>query len=239
MKTLGIDKEVYFVPESWSEVSINKWRSLISLQRHIKEDMSDSDKLHIQLSIISCLTDIPYDVLIKLPGDNYKTIIDLIKFYYTDSLDTELTNSIMVDDKEYKLIPFNELTLGDRANIDIIRDTDTIENRIGRLMAILYRYEGEGTLGGKELDEKELLFNEKLSINDVYATSVFFLSLLATYTRHTQFYTAIQEREKIVNQMPIWKRIPIKIKHHMLNIITIWRLAFLRGKYSKLKKYSI
>lgn len=239
MKTLGIDKDVYFVPESWSEVSINKWRSLISLQRHLKDDMSDSDKLHIQLSIISCLTDIPYDVLIKLPGDNYKIIIDLIRFYYTDSLDTELTNSIMVDDKEYKLMPFNQLTLGDRANIDIIRDSDTIENRIGRLMAILYRYEGEGTLGGKELDEKELLFNEKLSINDVYATSIFFLTLLETYTRHTQFYTAIQEREKIVNQMPIWKRIPIKIKYHMRNIITISRLAWLRGKYLKLKKYSI
>lgn len=237
MKQIKINETIYNIPTSWDDVSINKWRSLISVQKYLKEDMTDTQKLDIKLNIISVLTDIPYDVLMNLPGEFYSKIMSLIDFYSNESLKVDLTPSIKVLDVEYKLISFQKLTLGDKVNIDILRDSDSIENRIGRVMAILYRHENE-QLTSESLDDKELIFNEHLSINDVYATMIFFFNMIQIFNKNTQVYLVDQERKKLMNQMNLWNRMKWRIKELMANITIAWRINFVEGKFWIWKKLS-
>lgn len=236
MKNIKINDTIYSIPTSWDDVSINKWRSLISVQKYLKDDLSDSEKLDIKLNIISVLTDIPYDILMNLPGEFYSKIMNLIDFYSNDSLKVDLTSTIKVLDVEYRLISFGKMTLADKVNIDILRDGDSIENRIGRVMAILYRHENE-KLTSESLDEKELIFNEHLSINDVYATMVFFFNMIQIFNKNTQVYLVDQERMKLVKEMNLWNRMKWKIKELMRNITIAWRLNFVEGRFWIWKKY--
>lgn len=237
MENIKINDTIYSIPTSWDDVSINRWRSLISVQKYLKDDMTDTEKLDIKLNIISVLTDIPYDILMNLPGSFYSKIMELLDFYSNESLKVDLTPSIKVLDVEYRLIGFEKLTLGDKANIDILRDGDSIENRLGRMLAILYRSENEGNLTTEQLDEKELTFNEYLSINDVYATMIFFLNIIQIFNKNTQFYSAIQQRKELMKKLPIHKRMIRRMKLLMDNTIILLRLSWQKGRFWTLKKY--
>lgn len=237
MVNIKIDDIVYDIPESWDDVSINKWRSLKSIQQYIKEGMDDEQKFNIQLEIISTLTDIPFDTLLNVPGQYYKKILEYIDFYNNVKLKEDVTLSFTIDDKEYKLIDLKKLTLGDRANIDIIRDSDTLENRIGRLMSILYRYEGEPDLDIDGRDDKEALFNEEVSINAVYGTLLFFLILTKEYEKLTK-YSLIEKKVKMLTmKMKWWKRMKMKMKSVIRNITIAWRIGYQKGASWILKKY--
>lgn len=238
MINVKIDDVVYEIPEKWDEVSITRWRSLNILQSYLKDDMNDEERLTFNLELISILTDIPYDTLLNIPGEYYKTIIETISFYFKDKLNDEPKKEIVVDGKIYKLIELNKLTLGDRANIDIIRDSDTLEGRIGRVMSILYRYDGEPDLNMEQRDEKELLFNENVSINDVWGTMIFFLGLIETYTNNTKLSSVIQKKNQMMKQMSWWKRIQMKMRLVIRNITIVWRIGSQKGRYWTLKKFS-
>lgn len=237
MENIKINDSIYSIPTSWDDVSINKWRSLISVQKYLKEDMTDTEKLDIRLNIISVLTDISYDTLLNLPGEFYSKIMELIGFYTNEPLKVDLTPSIKVLDVEYRLISFEKLTLGDKANIDILRDNDSIENRLGRVLAILYRSENEGNLTTEQLDEKELTFNEHLSINDVYATMIFFLNIIQVFNKNTQFYSVINQRKELMKTIAIHKRVIRKMKLLMHNTIILSRLSWQKGRFWTLTKY--
>jgi hypothetical protein len=237
MENIKINDTIYSIPTSWDDVCINKWRSLISVQKYLKEDMTDSEKLDIKLNIISVLTDIPYDILINTPGEFYSKIMELLDFYTNESLKVDLTPSIKVLDVEYRLISFEKLTLGDKANIDILRDGDSIENRLGRVMSILYRSEKEGNLTTEQLDEKELTFNEHLSINDVYATMIFFLNIIQVFNKNTQFYSVMKKRKELMKKLPIHKRVIRRMKLLLDNIIINSRFAWQKGRFWILTKH--
>ena len=183
MVNVSINNVVYNIPQSWADVNINQWRSLRHIQTYLKENMTEDEQLNIELEIISIFTDIPFDILLNLPGEYYKLIINNLTFYKNSKMSDEIKASIDVDGVEYKLIDLTKLTLGDRANIDIIRDNGNIEDRIGRVMSILYRKEDEGDLTMDERDDKEDLFNENVSIDDVYSTLLFFLIMIESYKK--------------------------------------------------------
>lgn len=238
MVNIKVNDIVYDIPESWDDVSINKWRSLRNIQRYIKEDMTDDEKFNIDIEIISVLTDIDFETLIKFPGEYYSKLLDLIQFYSTTKLKEEPAKSFTIDDKEYKLIDLNKLTLGDRANIDIIRDSDSLEDRIGRVMSILYRYDDEPDLESEERDEKESLFNEKVSINSVYATMGFFLYTIEMFNSHME-YSLVQKKMRLLMMKMSWmKRFKMKIRSVIHNITMAWRIGYLRGTYYVLRKFS-
>lgn len=238
MKNIKINDTIYSIPTSWDDISINKWNELSMIKDYLKPDMTDSEKFDFNLVLISILTGIPEDILLSIPGEYYKKIFDLIDFYFIEPLSTELTNSFSVLGIEYKLMDLTKLTFGDRANIDILRDSGNFETKIGRVIAILYRAEGEGELTSEELNDKEAIFNEHLSINSVYQTIIFFLSLAKIYTQNTQFYSIVKEREQLLMTLPRMTRMKMRMKSAVQNIIIIWRLGLLKGKYWKLKKFS-
>lgn len=242
MINVSINDVVYNIPQDWSDVSINQWRSLRHIQTYLKEDMTEEEQLTIELEIISVFTDIPFDVLLNVPGEYYKIIVDNLSFYRTKKLKTEPRTSIEVDGVEYKLIDLTKLTLGDRANIDIIRDNGNIEDRIGRVMTILYRKEDEGDLTMEERDDKEVLFNEKVSIDDVYSTLVFFLIMIESYKKNMEFSSIVEKRDEMMKtmmkDMTKMERMKMKIKSVMDNIITAWRIGYLKGKSWILKRSS-
>lgn len=238
MKSVKINSIVYDIPESWEEVSINKWRSLRNIQMYITDDMDDEQKLTIELEIMSVLTYIPFDVLINIPGKYYKEISDSISFFHTVELTEEYKTSIVIDGEEYKLMDLTQLTLGDRANIDIIRDSSNLEDRIGRVMSILYRKDGEEELTMDQRDEKEYLFNENVSINDVYGTLIFFLTMIKEYKKNIKFSLAMKTRNELLMKMKWFPRMKMRMKLAMLNITMVWRSGYQRGESWILKKFS-
>ena len=238
MKNIKIDDVVYEIPESWNDVSINKWRTLRNLQNYYKEDFNDNQKFEFNLEIISALTDVPFDILMNVPGEYYSKFLNIIQFYQTVQLEETINYELTIDDIEYKLMDFSDLTLGDKANIDIIRDSSELVDRIGRIMSILYRSENEKALSLDERDDKEALFNEKVSIGSVYGTMVFFLILIKKYNQNTKISSLVMSN-KMMMKKENWKfRMKTKMKLVLRNITMVWRIGYQKGISLISKRFS-
>ena len=238
MKNVKIDDIVYLIPESWNDITINKWRTIRNLQNYYSEDFTDTQRFEFNLEIISALTDIPFEKLLNIPAEYYTKLMSMLEFYQTVELKDEVVYSLMIEGTLYKLTDFNNLTLGDKANIDIIRDSSELTDRIGRIMSILYKPDDEKPLSLEERDDKEALFNEKVSINQVYGTMLFFLILIKKYKQNMKISSLQDQNKTMMKKMSLMFRIKMKMKQVLHNIIMVWRSSSQRATYLILKRFS-
>ena len=186
---LKVNDEVkrYELPTSWDEVSIGQYSKLM-----IAVDKEDSTEIELMVKSLEALADIPGGLLTKVPikmlREAYKQLVEL-----TSTLpNRELTRVIEIDGVEYGFIPnWDELSLGEFVDLDNYLQDGF--NNLSKVFAVLYRpvlkrddikYIIED-YNLKDIIKRRELFNNRMSIDTVYAALVFFCNIGRKLTEST------------------------------------------------------
>jgi predicted nucleotide-binding protein (sugar kinase/HSP70/actin superfamily) len=155
----------------WSDVTLDKWLKLVD----INKDSSSEEAL----KTLKHLTNIPEDLIKQLSIADVSVIME----HFTklqEKANTELTNIIEVEGKEYGFHPkLDDITLGEYADIETMI-VNGLEKNLPELMAVLYRpitekkngkytieaYDGDIAMRSEEM--------RKMSAQEVQNAMVFF-----------------------------------------------------------------
>tara|TARA_R110002167_G_scaffold341429_3_gene549834 strand:- start:5485 stop:6129 length:645 start_codon:yes stop_codon:yes gene_type:complete len=187
---IGEDVKRYELPTSWDEVSVRQYTSLM-----IAIDKEDSTEIELMIKSLEALADIPGGLLTKAPikmlREAYKQLGEL-----TSTIpNNELSRVIEIDGIEYGFIPdFDELSLGEFVDLDNYLQDGF--NNLDKVFAVLYRpvVKRDGikyTIEDydlKDIINRRKLFNERMSIDTVYAALVFFCNIGRIHTENTLYY---------------------------------------------------
>jgi hypothetical protein len=160
-----------------NSISIKKFIEISDL---IKDDASIHDRMEVIRIVSGCDMDeiriIPANVLDGIWNDFVKNCFDLG--------DGSIDNIVTIDGISYGLTNVKKLTVGEMADIDVLKNHPILNFNLHKIMAILYRplisklpfkideYTSEG------YEERAELFAEKMPVKVALNTAVFFLNIL-------------------------------------------------------------
>jgi len=131
-----------------------------------------------------------------MPLDALRKGIEYISFINELPKETKIKNIIDINGQIYSgVLDVTKLTAGQYIDIKTFcKDSELIFENLANIMATIYVEEGEEYDGAKHASRARL-FQEKLSIADVYGFALFFSTLLKDLTRDILDYTLQQQAE--------------------------------------------
>ena len=180
------------------------------------EDIRIRDYYEINSNLILNNLEQRYELLFKLTGcpvEDLKTIkaerwteiwasIEVL-IEKTVLKEIKIVNKISHEGVEYGLVNFDDLTIGEFADLDIIISSNNANNRIHEILAVLYRPITKKRLFSFEVEPYEISsYKERcqifLDLPVKYAKSVmgFFLSFALASTGATQTYLQLPKKEQ-------------------------------------------
>lgn len=160
-------------------ISIKKF---IEISDKIKDETTLQERMEVIQIVSGCSMDeirlIPIDILNNIWEDFVKNCFDLG--------DGSVDNIITIDGKSYGLTNVKKLTVGEMADIDVLKNHPILNFNLHKIMAILYRplisklpfkideYTTEG------YEERAELFADKMPVKVALNTAVFFLNILGS-----------------------------------------------------------
>ena len=118
--------KLYQFPTSWSEVTIEHFKNLYTINKDIHSGM------FYTFEVIHQLTGIDRDVIEQIDYENFTKLVDQMKFIY-EPIEEKKLNSIEVDGEEYFLYTeFNKYTAGEIISIETI--LSSANNEIFKVM---------------------------------------------------------------------------------------------------------
>lgn len=155
-------------------------RKFIEISDKIKDETTLQERMEVIQIVSECSMDeirlIPIDILNNIWEDFVKNCFDLG--------DGSVDNIITIDGKSYGLTNVKKLTVGEMADIDVLKNHPILNYNLHKIMAILYRplisklpfkiddYTSEG------YEERAELFADKMPVKVALNTAVFFLNIL-------------------------------------------------------------
>lgn len=174
------------LPESWEEITVELYQKLFS------KSFTDLPVIQQTLHIVSSLTNLSEDIILSLPIERFKTIVDKIKYIY-EEIPNENVEFITIEDENYYLYTdYSQLTTGEIISLDTILETN--KNNINKCLSdILCIFLRKKKPNGKLERFSTLLFERKemfskLQITQVYHLIIFFLDGGTTYKPNTKDY---------------------------------------------------
>ena len=186
---IGEDVKRYELPTSWDEISIGQYSKLM-----IAVDKEDSTEIELMVKSLEALADIPGGLLTKVPIKMLREAYNQLKELTSTVPNKELTRVIEIDGVEYGFIPnWDELSLGEFVDLDNYLQDGF--NNLDKVFAVLYRpvVKRDGikyTIEDydlKDIIKRRELFNNRMSIDTVYAALVFFCSIGRKLTESTLY----------------------------------------------------
>ena len=180
---IGEDVKRYELPTSWDEVSIKQYTNLM-----IAIDKEDATDIELMVKSLEALADIPGGLLTKAPIKMLREAYNQLNELTNTTPNMELSRVIEIDGIEYGFIPdFDELSLGEFVDLDNYLQDGF--NNLDKVFAVLYRpiVKRDGikyTIEDydlKEITKRRNLFNERMSIDTLYAALVFFCNIGRIY----------------------------------------------------------
>lgn len=113
---IEVDDEVkeYEFPTEWSDVTVEQFKNLYSIDQNIHSGM------FYTFEVLHQLTGIDREIIEQIDYDNFTELVKLLKFIYEPVTDNKL-ESINVDGEEYFLYyEFNKYTAGEIISIETI-----------------------------------------------------------------------------------------------------------------------
>jgi hypothetical protein len=170
------------------------------------------NELDAKYKIISILSGCPIEILKDLTLNSWNEIWTALEVMIDTSLkhDIRVVHQFKHNDVEYGLVTFDDLTIGEFADLDLIISSENADNRIHELLAILYR-PIIGRKWKKNLIEKydvegfKHRSEEFLDLPVSYAKSVssFFLSIGQASLKATKVFSIQNptEQEKMIQKI--------------------------------------
>lgn len=158
----------------------------ISIKKFIEisDLVKDETTLEERIKVIEIVTGCSIDEIRIIPIDILNTIWNDFVQNCFDLGDGSVDNIITIDGKSYGLTNVKKLTVGEMADIDVLKNHPILNFNLHKIMAILYRplvsklpfkiddYTSE------DFEERSELFAEKMPVKVALNTAVFFLNIL-------------------------------------------------------------
>jgi len=163
------------------------------------------NNLEDRYELLSKLTGCPVEDLKSMNAERWTEIWASIEVLIEKTLlkDVKVINKISHDGVEYGLVNFDDLTIGEFADLDIIVSSENANNRLHEVLAILYRPITKKRLFSFDVEEYEMKsYKERcqifLDLPIKHAKSVmgFFLSFALASTGVTQTYLDLPKKQQ-------------------------------------------
>jgi hypothetical protein len=182
MITLKINDKNYKIPESWNEISIDKF---IKLQ-NISPDVDDVEKI---IKIVSVLANISEDILNDIPVKEVHKLGDIIQYLMYSMDEKNITFEKTINGKVYRLDKnIQDYSARQFIDLDFYLKEQSLNN-LHKIMGILYRpivndkiiaYKNEEHL------ERAELFKTEMDIVTANSAFFFFTIFILKYLETTQ-----------------------------------------------------
>jgi len=176
MKNIQIDKDIYNLPESWDEVTVDQFLEL--------RDCENADFI----TILSKLINAPYDKVFACnPEMIAKKVMPMLDWYFDETFnfdELKMPPKLSVRDKEYP-IPrdIRQKSFGQKLHLEeIMKDMNDPVSKMPYVVAIyMYPIVTKNKFEIESLDEfaKNIIGNCK--ITEIYPIAIFFLNKLKKY----------------------------------------------------------
>ena len=163
------------------------------------------NNLEDRYELLSKLSGCPVEDLKSMNGERWTEIWASVEVAIEKALlkDVKVINKISHDGVEYGLVNFDDLTIGEFADLDIIVSSENAHSRLHEVLAVLYRPITKKRLFSFDVEEYEInSFKERcqifLDLPIKHAKSVmgFFLSFALASTGATQTYLQLPKKEQ-------------------------------------------
>ena len=187
-------KKTYNLINSWSDVTLEKWISLI--------DLETGSKIKEAEETIATLSDIPRKLIKELSISDVAIIMKKLSELQSRQ-DTVLTKVIEIDGIEYGMHPnLDDITLGEYADIESFIK-EGLEKNMPELMSVLFRpvierknevytieaYDGNITIRAETM--------KKMSSEQVQSVLVFFYNFVIGFSKIMPSFLIEQTQEKV------------------------------------------
>lgn len=172
-----MDKLNITIPDGWHEVNVRTFQELSNLD--------ELNGLHKIVELVSILSNQDPEDIKKISSEDFESVLSLIQWTSTVPKD-EYKTDIKIDGLDYYLVKLNNLSLGEWMDLDTWCD-EAVSN-MHKIFALLYRPLGE-EYDSEKMEIRAELFLDKLMINDVYGTLLFFLNIGNQYLTFIKEYT--------------------------------------------------
>jgi hypothetical protein len=173
-------------------------RKFIEISDLIKDETSIHDRMKVFQIVTGCdmeeIRIIPAEILDNMWNEFVHNCFDLG--------DGSVDNIITIDGKSYGLINVKGLTVGEMADIDVLKNHPVLNFNLHKIMAILYRplisklpFKIE-PYSNETFEERAELFAEKMPVKVALNTAVFFLNILGNLKGVTKDFLAKPKAEK-------------------------------------------
>jgi len=140
-----------------------------------------SDKTDVQVKLVSILSGAPEEDLRSMDTDSFIKVWNQTALGPLNSLaDKSFQKEIEIDDTKYGFITMSKLTVGELADMDVLKNHEQVSKQLHKMMAIMYRpLNADGTVSeytSDNFDERAELFLNKMPISYVTTAIDFFFS---------------------------------------------------------------
>jgi hypothetical protein len=184
----------------------------ISIRKFIEisDLIKDETSIHDRMNVFQIVTGCDMEEIRIIPAEILDTMWNEFVHNCFDLGDGSVDNIITIDGKSYGLTNVKKLTVGEMADIDVLKNHPILNFNLHKIMAILYRplvsklpfkideYTSEG------FEERAELFAEKMPVKVALNTAVFFLNILGNLKEVTKDFLAkpkAEKKKKILNAL--------------------------------------
>ena len=202
-----------------NSISIKKFIEISDL---IKDDATIHERMEVIRIVSGCDMDeiriIPANVLDNIWNDFVKNCFDLG--------DGSIDNIVTIDGISYGLIDVKKLSVGEMADIDILKNHPKLNFNLHKIMAILYR-----PLKSKlpfvvepfnpdTFEARAELFAEKMPVKVALNTAVFFLNILGSLKGAIKDFSEKPKAEKKKKILSVLTSVALEVG---MRLFTSWR----------------
>jgi hypothetical protein len=184
----------------------------ISIRKFIEisDLIKDETTIHERMNVFQIVTGCDMEDIRIIPAEILDTMWNEFVHNCFDLGDGSVDNIITIDGKSYGLINVKGLTVGEMADIDVLKNHPVLNFNLHKIMAILYRplisklpFKIE-PYSSETFEERAELFAEKMPVKVALNTAVFFLNILGNLKEVTKDFLAkpkAEKKKKILNAL--------------------------------------
>ena len=158
MVIVKIAEHEYNLPESWDEVSLEKFRKIVEKNQLISEYKS---QILFGLEILSILIDCSVEDLKNISKASFETLVEEIKWIHTAPVAKEKEEFTILGERWKPIKDLNKLTMGDNISLELMINNSTEATLLINILPILLRKAKVVKLESGELKEELMPFDDK------------------------------------------------------------------------------
>jgi hypothetical protein len=182
----------------------------ISIRKFIEisDLIKDETSIHDRMKVFQIVTGCDMEDIRIIPAEILDTMWNEFVHNCFDLGDGSVDNIITIDGKSYGLINVKGLTVGEMADIDVLKNHPVLNFNLHKIMAILYRplisklpFKIE-PYSSETFEERAELFAEKMPVKVALNTAVFFLNILGNLKGAIKDFSEkpkAEKKKKILN----------------------------------------